>query len=70
MAEAIGLAEAILSKGPFAIRQAKVAINKGLEVDIITGCELEGNLFALCFGEEQSEGMSAFLEKRQPKYKK
>ncbi|OLN27879.1 enoyl-CoA hydratase-related protein [Desulfosporosinus metallidurans] len=70
MAEAVSLAEAILSKGPYAIRQAKVAINKGLEVDINMGCELEGNLFALCFGEEQKEGMSAFLEKRQPDYKK
>ncbi len=70
MDEAVSLAEAILSKGPYAIRQAKVAINKGLEVDINTGCELEGNLFALCFGEEQKEGMSAFLEKRQPNYKK
>ncbi len=70
LAEAVTLAEVILSKGPYAIRQAKVAINKGLEVDINTGCELEGNLFALCFGEEQKEGMSAFLEKRQPSFKK
>lgn len=70
MAETVSLAEMILSKGPYAIRQAKVAINKGLEVDINTGCELEGNLFALCFGEEQKEGMSAFLEKRKPNYKK
>jgi len=69
IAEAVSLAEAILSKGPFAIRQSKVAINKGLEVDINTGCELEGNLFALCFGEEQREGMSAFLEKRKPNFK-
>lgn len=70
MADTVSLAEMILSKGPYAIRQAKVAINKGLEVDINTGCELEGNLFALCFGEEQKEGMSAFLEKRKPNYKK
>ncbi|MGE4274351.1 MAG: enoyl-CoA hydratase-related protein [Desulfitobacterium sp.] len=70
MSEAVSLAEAILSKGPFAVRQSKVAINKGLEVDINTGCELEGNLFALCFGDEQREGMSAFLEKRQANFKK
>ncbi|MBC2722401.1 enoyl-CoA hydratase-related protein [Desulfosporosinus sp.] len=70
LAEAVNLAEAILAKGPYAIRQAKVAINKGLEVDINIGCELEGNLFALCFGEEQKEGMSAFLEKRAPIYEK
>lgn len=69
LAEAVNMAEAILVKGPYAIRQAKVAINKGLEVDINTGCELEGNLFALCFGEEQKEGMSAFLEKRKPNFK-
>lgn len=70
MAEAVSLAEAILSKGPYAIRQAKAAINKGLEVDINMGCELEGNLFALCFGEEQREGMSSFLEKRQANFKR
>ena len=70
IAETVSLAEAILSKGPYAIRQAKAAINKGLEVDINMGCELEGNLFALCFGDEQREGMSAFLEKRRPNYQK
>lgn len=69
MAEVVSMAEVILSKGPHAIRQAKVAINKGLEVDTNMGCELEGNLFALCFGEEQREGMSAFLEKRQAHFK-
>lgn len=68
MLEAESLAEVILSKGPYAIRQAKVAINKGLEVDTNMGCELEGNLFALCFGEEQREGMSAFLEKRKANF--
>lgn len=67
--ETVSLAEAILSKGPYAIRQAKAAINKGLDVDINTGCELEGNLFALCFGNEQREGMTAFLEKRKPNFK-
>ncbi|WP_052693610.1 enoyl-CoA hydratase-related protein, partial [Desulfosporosinus sp. I2] len=36
IAETVSLAEAILSKGPYAIRQAKAAINKGLEVDINT----------------------------------
>lgn len=69
MAEVVSMAEVILSKSPHAIRQAKVAINKGLEVDTNMGCELEGNLFALCFGEEQREGMSAFLEKRQAHFK-
>jgi len=70
MAEAVSLAEEILSKGPHAVRQAKIAINKGLELDINSGCELEASLFALCFGEEQIEGMSAFLEKRKANFKR
>jgi len=32
-------------------------------VNINTGSELEGTLFALCFDEEQKEGISAFLNK-------
>lgn len=70
MAEAVSLAEEILSKGPHAIRQAKIAINKGLEVDINAGCELEASLFALCFGEEQIEGMSTFLEKKKANFQR
>ena len=70
MYEVENLAETILSKGRYAIRQAKAAINKGLEVDTSTGCEIERNLFALCFGEEQREGMQAFLEKRPPNFMK
>ena len=62
------LCETIMAKGPGAVRRAKLAINKGSEVDLETGCELEAAQFGLCFGPEQVEGMSAFLEKRPPAF--
>lgn len=63
------LAATIASKGPTAVRLCKEAVNNGLEMDLARGCRYEADLFALCFsGEEQKEGMAAFLEKRPPKF--
>ncbi|MGB9779881.1 short-chain-enoyl-CoA hydratase [Caldanaerobacter sp.] len=67
--EAYGIAKKIMSKGLVAISLAKEAINKGLEVDIDSGMKYEANAFALCFStKDQKEGMTAFLEKRNPKF--
>jgi enoyl-CoA hydratase len=66
--EVNGLCAQILAKGPGAIRRAKYAVDKGWEVDLETGCMLEASQFGLCFGPEQREGMTAFLEKRLPKF--
>ncbi len=69
MNEAMILAEKIVSKAQAAIRYSKIAINKGFETDIDTGITIENNLFSLCFAtEDQTEGMSAFLEKRKPNF--
>lgn len=63
------LATTIASKGPVAVRLCKEAVNNGFEMDLARGCRYEADLFALCFsGEEQKEGMTAFLEKRPPKF--
>lgn len=63
------IAKTICSKGPVAVRLCKEAVNNGMEMDVARGCNYEADLFALCFaGEEQTEGMSAFLEKRSPKF--
>lgn len=63
------IAEAICRKGPTAVRLCKEAVNNGLEMDLARACSYEADLFALCFsGEEQSEGMNAFLEKRSPNF--
>jgi enoyl-CoA hydratase len=55
--------------GPQSVRAAKQAIHDGLEQDLDSALALETALFAFCFAsEEQTEGMSAFVEKRKPNF--
>ena len=68
--ECIKMANIIGTKGQVAVRYAKNAITNGAEIDLNSGINLESNLFGLCFAnEDQREGMSAFLEKREAKFK-
>jgi enoyl-CoA hydratase/carnithine racemase len=55
-----------LAKGPaLALRAAKEAIDHGLDTDLATGLDIERVRFAALFAtDDQSIGMSAFLEKR------
>jgi len=70
MDEARNLAATIMSKGPVAISLAKQSIEGGYDRDLDTALLIERSLFAQCFDtEDQKEGMSAFLEKREPKFK-
>ena len=67
--EAKALAHKLATKPPIAIQQAKVAINSGIDMDIINGCRFETESFGLTFAtEDKAEGMSAFLEKREAKF--
>jgi enoyl-CoA hydratase len=69
MTECRELALMICSRGPAAVRLCKEVVNNGMEMDLNRACSYEADLFALCFaGEEQKEGMAAFLEKRPPKF--
>lgn len=55
----------ILSKGPIAVRTAKMAMNRGLDLDLSNACALESSIFAVGFSTaDRAEGMAAFLEKR------
>ncbi|MDF2957989.1 MAG: Enoyl-CoA hydratase/carnithine racemase [Candidatus Alkanophagales archaeon MCA70_species_1] len=60
-----------LAKGPtVAIGLAKIAINKGLGTDIKTGLEYEVHAQSICIQtEDVEEGIKAFLERREPKFK-
>jgi len=59
------LADAIAANGPAAVGLAKRAINEGADLDLASGLAAEATLFGLCFAtDDQTEGMSAFLEKR------
>ncbi|MDK2867352.1 MAG: enoyl-CoA hydratase [Clostridiales bacterium] len=63
--EAKAMMKKILSKAPLAIKYGKVAINKGLDLDLKNALELEKDLVGLCFATDyQKEGMAAFVEKR------
>ena len=65
------LATKIAEKGPAAVRLAKNCINRGLDIDLGTGCAYEIEAFGLCFTtDEPQEGTKAFLEKRKPDWKK
>ena len=63
------IAKKIASKGPAAIKLAKRVISRGIETDFATGSSFEVEAFGECFASgEAKEGMSAFLEKRAPKW--
>jgi enoyl-CoA hydratase len=69
MTEAKALARKLAAKPPIAIRQAKAAINTGIDLDLDNGCRFENEAFALTFAtEDKVEGMKAFLEKREAKF--
>jgi enoyl-CoA hydratase len=66
---AMGLAAEISANGPLAVRHAKAAANRALDVDLVSGLEYEVDQFALLFATEDArEGMNAFGEKRKPKF--
>ena len=70
MAAAREIAAKILSKGPIAVMTAKMAMNRGLDLNLGNACALEANAFAINFSTEDcAEGMAAFLEKRKPAFK-
>uniref|UniRef100_A0ABM5G7W2 Enoyl-CoA hydratase domain-containing protein 2, mitochondrial isoform X1 n=1 Tax=Pogona vitticeps TaxID=103695 RepID=A0ABM5G7W2_9SAUR len=66
---ALALAEEIVPRAPIAVKMGKVAINRGMEVDIASGMAIE----RMCYAQniptrDRQEGMAAFIEKRLPKF--
>ncbi|XP_036877710.2 enoyl-CoA hydratase domain-containing protein 2, mitochondrial isoform X12 [Manis javanica] len=66
---ALALAQEILPQAPIAVRLGKVAIDRGIEVDIASGMAIEG----ICYAQniptrDRLEGMAAFREKRPPQF--
>ena len=65
MGAVLETARDIAAKGRVSLRAAKQAVNRGLDVDLTTGCALEVDVFALCLASpDAKEGTHAFLEKR------
>lgn len=68
MATAKKLAGKIMRNAPVAVKLCKDAINRGMQVDIDTAVNIESEDFGKCFAtEDQTEGMTAFLERRKEK---
>ena len=62
-AEAVAWATQFVGGPAYAIRAAKEAVDRGLEVDLATGLEIERMLFASLFAtEDRSVGMTSFVE--------
>uniref|UniRef100_A0A1A8L0N7 Enoyl CoA hydratase domain containing 2 n=1 Tax=Nothobranchius pienaari TaxID=704102 RepID=A0A1A8L0N7_9TELE len=67
--EALALAREILPQAPVAVRMAKEAINRGMEVDISSAMAIERMCYARVIPtRDRQEGMAAFIEKRPPRY--
>ncbi len=70
MDEVLRTAKIIVSKGKVSLRAAKQAVNSGMDTDLLTGCGIECDAFALCMASEDAkEGTTAFLEKRKAEFK-
>lgn len=68
---ALEMANLIAINSPTAVKYSKSAINRGYETDMETAMYIEKDVFGLCFAtDEQTEGMSAFIEKRKPNFDK
>jgi enoyl-CoA hydratase len=70
MEEAMGAAAKIAEKSAIAAMAAKEAVNRSFETTLSEGLLFERRLFHSLFAtEDQSEGMAAFLEKREPQFR-
>jgi methylglutaconyl-CoA hydratase len=66
---ALEIAREIAPNGPLGVRMAKLAVNKGLQVDMATGSAIEELCYArLLPTKDRIEGLTAFREKRTPVY--
>ena len=66
-AAALELAAAVAANSPVGVRNAKLALRKGADVDLASGLEIEDGAWrATAFSGDRAEGVAAFNEKRRP----
>lgn len=67
--KALELSQEMLTSGPVALRAAKLAINKGADVDLNNGLAIEGACYLMTVHtKDRLEGLQAFKEKRLPQF--
>ncbi|KAL7747745.1 hypothetical protein RI367_006867 [Sorochytrium milnesiophthora] len=70
VARALTLAREMLPQGPVAMRMAKLAIDRGAQLDLASGLAFEQTCYAQVIPtQDRIEGLRAFAEKRTPQYK-
>jgi len=63
------IAAKIIANAPLAVQYTLQAVNKGLEMPLSEGLQLEAKLFgASCATDDKKEGTAAFLEKRKAEF--
>ena len=68
--EAVRTAAKIADKAPIAVMATKEAVNRAYETTLAEGVRFERRIFHALFStEDQREGMDAFVEKREPKFR-
>ncbi len=68
--ETMKVAKLLSTRGQGVLRSIKQVVDRGMDVDLKTGCALEAEAFGVCFASQDAkEGVSAFLEKRKPQFK-
>jgi len=69
MIAAMGMAREMASRGPIALRYAKEAIYKGMDMTLEQGLRLETDLYLLLHTtKDRTEGITGFREKRTPRF--
>ena len=69
MPRAVELAREIMRNGPFAVRQAKWAIDHGVDASFEDGLEREHEAYMRAIAsQDRQEGIAAFNEKRPPRF--
>ena len=69
MPRVLELATALAAKSPLALEAAKEAVNRALSGEHADNLAKEGNRFGELFASEDAkEGLTAFAEKREPKF--
>jgi enoyl-CoA hydratase/carnithine racemase len=69
MAVGIDMAREMASRGPIALRYAKEAIHKGMDLTLEQGLRLEADLYLLIHTtRDRTEGITSFREKKTPRF--